>query len=196
MKTVDHTLDHKIFIKNMVCPRCITAVKSILNALQIDYNEVRLGEVDLDQKISASQYKDLSEKLKAEGFELIYDRKTSLVERTKSLVIDKIHHHLSIGEALTWADYLNKYLHLDYKYLSSLFSSQENITLEHYIILQKIERIKELLIYDELPLTEIADQLGYSSSAYLSNQFKQHTGLTPTAFKQSQDRNRRSLDQI
>lgn len=196
MKTMIHTLDHKIFIKNMVCPRCITAVTSILNTLQIDYNEVRLGEVDLDQKLSVSQYKDLSEKLKAEGFELIYDRKTSLVERTKSLVIDKIHHHLSLSEALTWADYLNKHLHLDYKYLSSLFSSQENITLEHYIILQKIERIKELLIYDELTLTEIADQLSYSSSAYLSNQFKRHTGLTPTAFKQSQDRNRRSLDQI
>lgn len=196
MKMMNHTLDHKIFVKNMVCPRCITAVKSILNALQIDYKEVRLGEVDLDQNLSASQYKNLSDKLKIEGFELIYDRKTSLVERTKGLVIDKIHHHLSLSEELTWADYLNKHLHLDYKYLSSLFSSQENITLEHYIILQKIERIKELLIYDELTLTEIADRLGYSSSAYLSNQFKQHTGLTPTAFRQSQDRNRTALDQI
>lgn len=187
---------HQIFVKNMVCPRCITAVESILNTLQIDYKEVRLGEVDLDQKLSLSQYEEFSDQLIGDGFELIYDRKTSLVERTKSLVIDKIHHHSSLSVELIWADYLNKHLHLDYKYLSSLFSSQENMTLEHYIILQKIERIKELLIYDELTLTQIADQLGYSSSAYLSNQFKQQTGLTPTAFKKSQDRSRISLDQI
>lgn len=179
----------------MVCPRCISAVESILNQLQIDYNEVRLGEVDLNIKLNSTQLNKLSEKLEIQGFQLIRDRKTSLVERIKALVINKIHHNSQL-EDFSWATYLNHHLHLDYKYLSSLFSSQENITLEHYIILQKIERIKQLLIYDELTLKEIANQLGYSSSAYLSSQFKQYTGQSPTAYKQSQNKDRKSLDEI
>lgn len=188
-------MSEKINIKNMVCPRCISAVESILNQLQVNYNGVQLGEVDLHEKLNLTQLNKLSEKLEEQGFQLIHDRKTSLVERIKALVIDRIHYSSKL-EDFSWAKYLNKHLHLDYKYLSSLFSSQENMTLEHYIILQKIERVKELLVYDELTLKEIADQLDYSSSAYLSSQFKQQTGQSPTAYKQSQNKNRKSLDEI
>ncbi|MGO3689024.1 MAG: helix-turn-helix domain-containing protein [Psychroflexus halocasei] len=188
-------MSEKIYIKNMVCPRCISAVESILNQLQVNYREVRLGEVDFDIKLNLFQLNKLSEKLENQGFQLIHDRKTSLVERIKALVIDKIHHNSQL-EDFSWASYLNHHLHLDYKYLSSLFSSLENMTLEHYIILQKTERVKELLVYDELTLKEIADQLDYSSSAYLSSQFKQQTGQSPTAYKQSQNNDRKSLDEI
>lgn len=113
-------MSEKIYIKNMVCPRCISAVESILNQLQVNYREVRLGEVDLDAKLNLSQLNKLSEKLKNQGFQLIQDHKTSLVERIKALVIDRIHYSSKLEDS-SWATYLNKHLHLDYKYLSSLF---------------------------------------------------------------------------
>tara|TARA_R110001583_G_scaffold76893_3_gene209972 strand:+ start:70 stop:636 length:567 start_codon:yes stop_codon:yes gene_type:complete len=184
-----------IHIKNMVCPRCISAVSNILQELAIPYVSIKLGEVELTTPLSEDTKNIFSIALQDSGFSLINDRKSQLIEQMKTLVVDKIHHS-SEELDIKWADYLSEKLHLDYKYLSSLFSSVESITFEQYIINQKIERIKELIVYDELTLSEIAHILNYSSVAYLSNQFKKVTGMTPTQFKKSVDKNRKSLDEV
>lgn len=184
-----------IYIKNMVCPRCIAAVSRILEEFGIPYTSIKLGEVELTSVLSLKEKDSLSLQLQDLGFRLINDRKSQIIEQMKNLVIDKVHYSKDPLN-ITWADYIRDELHLDYKYVSSLFSSIESITLEHYIIQQKIERIKELIVYDELNLSQIAYQLDYSSVAYLSNQFKKITGMTPTQFKNSIMKNRRSLDQI
>ena len=177
----------------MVCPRCITAVTNILEELEIPYISIKLGEVELPSALALKKKSSFSIGLQESGFSLINDRKSQLIEQMKTMVVDKIHH--SSGELnIKWADYTSEKLHLDYKYLSSLFSSVESITFEQFIINQKIERIKELLVYDELTLSEIAFKLNYSSVAYLSNQFKKVTGMTPSIFKKSIDKNRKSLD--
>jgi len=179
----------------MVCPRCILAVSQILEELNITYNTIKLGEVKLVSILNESEKESLSKKLQSSGFSLIDDRKSQLIEQMKNLVIEKIHYSNEETE-LKWANIISYELNLDYKYLSSLFSSVESITFEQYIINQKIERVKELIVYDELTLSEIAFQLHYSSVAYLSNQFKKVTGMTPTQFKKSVDKNRKSLDEI
>ena len=184
-----------IHIKNMVCPRCISAVSNILKELAIPYGSIKLGEVELTVPISEETKNIFTKALQDAGFSLIDDRKSLLIEQMKNLVIEKIHYSNEETE-LKWADIVTGELNLDYKYLSSLFSSVESITFEQYIINQKIERVKELIVYDELTLSEIAFQLHYSSVAYLSNQFKKVTGMTPTQFKKSVDKNRKSLDEI
>lgn len=179
----------------MVCPRCITAVSVILDKLAIPYKTIKLGEVYLEREPDDHTKKGLDEELIHSGFSLINDRKSQLIEQMKSVVIDKIHHS---NESLDikWPEDVNRKLHLDYKYLSSLFSSVESITFEQYIINQKIERVKELIAYDELSLSEIAFQMNYSSPAYLSNQFKKVTGMNPSQFKKRIVKNRKSLDEI
>ncbi len=184
-----------VYIKNMVCPRCVSAVKNIFSTLDIKYNSVTLGEVEVGQPINEELRKELLNKLEDIGFLLVNDRKSQLIERMKALVIDKVHHS-DTNENIKWPAYITNELHLDYKYLSSLFSSVESITFEQYTINQKIERIKELMVYDELTLSEIAFKLNYSSVAYLSNQFKKVTGMTPSQFKKVVDKNRKSLDEI
>lgn len=184
-----------IYIKNMVCPRCISAVSQILTESNIEYKAVKLGEVELVSILNESKKEEISKKLKDAGFSLIDDRKSQLIEQMKTLVVDKIHHS-SEELDIKWADYVSENIHLDYKYLSSLFSSVESITFEQYIINQKIERVKELIVYDELTLSEIAFKMNYSSVAYLSNQFKKITGMTPTQFKKAGVKNRKSLDRI
>lgn len=184
-----------IYIKNMVCPRCITAVSNVLEQLEITYVSIKLGEVKLLSSLDAKAKIELSKGLQNSGFSLIDDRRSQLIEQMKTLVVDKIHHS-SDELDIKWADYISKNLHLDYKYLSSLFSSIESITFEQYIIYQKIERVKELIVYDELTLSEIAFKLNYSSVAYLSNQFKKVTGMTPSKFKKSSYKNRKYLDDI
>lgn len=179
----------------MVCPRCIKAVSSILQKLDIPYTSIKLGEVELVSALDLKKKLSLSIELQDAGFSLINDRKSQLIEQMKSLVVQKIHHSDEELD-IKWPDYISDELNLDYKYLSSLFSSVESITFEQYIINQKIERVKELIVYDELTLSEIAFQLHYSSVAYLSNQFKKVTGMTPTRFKKSVDKNRKSLDEI
>lgn len=179
----------------MVCPRCISSVSDILQELAIPYGSIKLGEVELTTTLSKETKNIFSIALQDSGFSLINNRKSQLIEQMKTLVVDKIYH--STDELnIKWADYLSEKLHLDYKYLSSLFSSVESITFEQYIINQKIERVKELIVYDELSLSQIAFQLNYSSVAYLSNQFKKVTGMTPTQFKKSVNKNRKSLDEI
>jgi YesN/AraC family two-component response regulator len=185
----------KIYIKNMVCPRCISAIESIFNNLEIPYSEITLGEVQIFELLTAEQKESLHLQLEKLGFGLVNDRRSRLIEKMKNLVIVKIHHSEEPLE-ITWSDYIGEQLHLDYKYLSNLFSSVESITFEQYIIHQKIERVKELLIYDELSLKEISFQLDYSSISYLSNQFKKVTGMSPTQFKKSVKHNRKFLDDL
>ncbi|RAJ10271.1 AraC-like DNA-binding protein [Arenibacter echinorum] len=179
----------------MVCPRCISAVSNILEQLEIPYVSINLGEVKLLSSLDTKTKSDLSKALQNWGFNLIDDRKSQLIEQMKTLVIDKIHHSANELD-IKWADHISEILHLDYKYLSSLFSSVESITFEQYIINQKIERVKELIVYDELTLSQIAFKLHYSSVAYLSNQFKKITGMTPSQFKISTNKNRKFLDGI
>lgn len=179
----------------MVCPRCISAVSNILKELKVPYNSIKLGEVELVSSLSIETKDVFSKALQDSGFSLINDRKSQLIEQMKTLVVNRIHH--SSGElGVKWADFISENLHLDYKYLSSLFSSVESITYEQYIINQKIERVKELIVYDELTLSEIAFKLHYSSVAYLSNQFKKATGMTPTQFKKVINKKRNFLDEL
>ena len=188
-------MSNTIHIKNMVCPRCIKAVSTILQKLDIPYTSIKLGEVELVSALDLKKKRSLSKQLQDAGFSLINDRKSQLIEQMKSLVVQKIH-HTDEELDIKWPDFISDKLNLDYKYLSSLFSSVESITFEQYIINQKIERVKELIVYDELTLSEIAFQLHYSSVAYLSNQFKKVTGMTPSQFKKSINKNRKSLDEI
>ena len=188
-------MNETIHIKNMVCPRCISAVSNIMEQLEIPYVSIKLGEAKLVSSLNVQTKNSLSKALQNSGFSLIDDRKSQLIEQMKNLVVDKIHH--SSGDLdVKWVDYIGEKIHLDYKYLCSLFSSVESITFEQYIINQKIERIKELIIYDELTLGEIAFKLNYSSVAHLSNQFKKVTGMTPSQFKKAIDKNRKFLDEI
>lgn len=185
----------KIYVKNMVCPRCIMAVETILKTLQIDYKNVSLGEIELNSQPDNSDVTKLSEHLQEIGFEVIDDKKHQLIERIKNYIIQFIHHDKEMLK-INLSDFLSEVLGYEYNYLSNLFSEVEGTTIEKYVILQKIEKVKELIVYDELSLKEIAHQLGYSSVAYLSNQFKKVTGLTPSHFKTIGQQKRIPLDHL
>jgi AraC family transcriptional regulator len=189
---------NSLFIKNMVCQRCVAAVKQEFEKLGLHPIQVTLGEVTLESEIEEKVQAELKNNLTALGFELIDDKKGRLIEAIKNLIIQKIHHTERLDLKFNWSDILSDTLRYDYNYLSTLFSSVEGVTLEHYIINQKIERVKELLFYDELTLSEIADRLGYSSVAHLSGQFKKITGLTPSELKKSKTpaSQRKPLDSI
>lgn len=183
-----------LHIKNMVCARCIRVVQEELSEIGLKVTSIHLGEADV-QSSNPIDKSQISTVLERAGFELLEDKNIRMVERIKALLINQIHH--SSGELnVNYSDYIAKEIGKDYSYLSSLFSSIENITIEKFIILQKIERVKEWLIYDELTLSEMAFKLGYSSVAHLSGQFKQVTGLTPSAFKKEKKNSRKFLDQI
>lgn len=178
----------------MVCPRCIMAVKDILNKSNIEYTHIQLGHVILNKDLTGKEKEELPGELKNIGFELLSDTQQQTVEQIKNLIIKQIHH--SDSESFTISDLLSDKLHKDYSYLSKLFSSIEGITIEHYTILQKVERIKEFLSYDQLTLSEIADKMGYSSVAHVSAQFKKVTGMTPSVFKSQSKGLRTSIDNI
>ena len=179
----------------MVCNRCIMAVQTIFEQHQITVTEVNMGEVMLQTKLADQQKQDLEKSLTTLGFELICDRKSRIIEQIKAVIIDLIQNQN--GELLqNLSDVLREKLQQDYNYLSRLFSDVEGITIEKYFISQKIEKVKELLVYDELNLSEIAYRLNYSSVAYLSSQFKKITGLTPSHFKKIGSRRRKPLDQV
>jgi len=173
------------------------AVEQEFGKLGIELKQIALGEVDLgNTEISSEQLKELSHNLQKLGFALIDDKKTRIIDRIKTIIIEQVHYsnHLQLVKLSVQ---LSEDLNYDYNYLSNLFSSVEGITIEHFHIQQRIERVKELLVYDEFTLSEIAYQLGYSSVAYLSNQFKKETGLTPSYFKQLKDnKQRRTLDKL
>lgn len=184
-----------LFIKNMVCNRCIMVVQNELDKLGIIARDVKLGEITLEQELPDMQKHTLNKTLVSLGFELIDDKKSLLIERVKSAIIALVHYQDNETKH-NLSDVLSKELHHDYNNLSSLFSEVEGITIEKYFIAQKIEKVKELLVYDELSLSEIAFRLNYSSVAYLSNQFKKVTGLTPSHFKQIKEEKRKPLDKV
>ena len=170
-------------------------VESELEKLGLQTISVELGEVELEQEISDEQKEVLLKNLQTLGFDLIDDKKTKTVERIKNLIVDLVHHKNN-DLKINLSDYLAENLNQDYNSLSNLFSEIENTTIEKYFISQKIEKVKELLIYNELSLSEIADILNYSNVSHLSNQFKKITGFTPTSFKQSKDKKRIQIENI
>lgn len=186
----------KLYIKNMVCDRCILVVKNKLEALGLHPVVVKLGEVELlENKLEQSSIDKLDEMLVSIGFERIDDRKSRMIEKIKSVVINQIHQtEARLKE--NWSNLIADELHLEYNYLSNLFSSVEGITIEHFIIKQKIEKVKELLIYDELNLSEISWRLGYSSVSHVSKQFKKITGMSPAVFKKMRIKERKALDKL
>lgn len=184
-----------LFIKNMVCNRCVMVVRETLQKMEFEIREIRLGEAVLDREPSMEEKNQIRTQLEAMGFELIDDKKSRIIDRIKTLIIEQIHQQDS-GPKVNLSSLLSRELGHDYTYLSNLFSEVEGTTIEKYFIAQKIERVKELLVYDELSLSEIADQLSYSSVAYLSNQFKKITGLTPSHFRQIGLNRRKPLDEV
>ncbi len=184
-----------IFIKNMVCDRCIMVVQNELEKLGLDAKNIKLGEVILSKEITSLEKENLSKTLEPLGFEIIDDKKSRIIEKIKNTIIDLVHHQDSDVKT-NLSDVLSDKLHHDYNYLSNLFSEVEGTTIEKYFIAQKVEKVKELLVYDELSLSEIANRLNYSSVAYLSNQFKKVTGLTPSHFKQIKEDKRKPLDKV
>lgn len=187
-----------LYIKNMVCDRCKMVVTQEIEKLGLHPEKVSLGEVTLkEDTITEEQQHRLDAALTAVGFERIDDRRARLIEAVKNKIITMIHHTDRVSRKFNWSVVLAEEVHYEYNYLSNLFSSVEGITIEQYIIRQKIERAKELLFYDELSLSEIADRLGYSSVAHLSGQFKKVTGLTPSELKRSRnDQSRKALDSL
>ena len=184
-----------LYIKNMVCDRCKIVVATILKDLNLTIVNITLGKVEIMENPDSVMLDELEIKLNAVGFEIINDRQHQLIEKIKSFAILYIRDKGKNPENLNFSILLSRELSRDYSYLSQLFSSMENITIEKYMILQKIERAKELLKYDEMNLSQIADELGYSSVQHLSAQFKKVTGLTPSYFKKPEHL-RKSLDQV
>ncbi len=184
----------KLFIKNMVCDRCILVIRSIISEMKLPYTEIKLGVVSFKRELTVIEQQTLSNKLTAIGFELIDDKKARIIENIKTIIVEVVYNRITIKTNLS--DYIADQLHLDYKYLSTLFSESEDTTVEKYFIAQKIERAKELLEYGELNLSEIAFELNYSSTAHLSTQFKKNTGITPTQFKESNLKNRTPIDKL
>lgn len=184
-----------LFIKNMVCNRCIMVVQNELDKLDLSAISIKLGEVVFEKEPTIEEKQNLAEALSVLGFEMIDDKKSRMIEQIKNVIIDLVHHKDNDAKT-NLSDILSEKLNHDYNYLSNLFSEVESTTIEKYFIAQKIERVKELLVYDELSLSEIAFQLNYSSVAYLSNQFKKTTGLTPSHFKQIKEDKRKPLDKV
>ena len=180
----------------MVCDRCVMAVRRQLDELQLHYKNIQLGEVELSEDPEQTKLDQLRLNLEQQGFELLDDKRSKTVEKIKTTIVSLIHGKDADELNLKLSAILEEKLGMDYHYLSTLFSSVEGITIEKYSILQRIEKVKELLMYDEKNLSDIAFELGYSSVQHLSQQFKKVTGLTPTHFKQVKDNRRKPLDKI
>ncbi|MFN3852052.1 MAG: helix-turn-helix domain-containing protein [Spirosomataceae bacterium] len=185
----------KLYVMFMVSLRCKMLVKSELEKLGIDYRSVDLGEIEVVENLNQTQWDTLKSNLKVSGLELMDDKKAILIDKIKNVVIEMVHYEDEIPKVKN-SVYISEKLHYDYTYLANLFSESTGMTIEHFIIIHKIERVKELLIYDELNLTEISYKLNYSSVAHLSNQFKKITGLTPSFFKKLKSKRRNALENI
>lgn len=183
----------KLFIKNMVCPRCIISVEQILTECKIIPKNILLGEVELIKPLSEKKLKELSEELSKVGFELLDSQKNQLIEKIKNLLIQKVQSG-NIEEHFSLHKFLTQHIFKEYSTISKLFSEVESVTLEQFFISQKIEKVKEWLVYDEMSLGEIALNLGYSSTQHLSGQFKKITGMTPTQFKSLGAVHRKPID--
>ena len=185
----------KLYIKHMVCSRCKMVVKDTLEANGIKTLAVELGEVETAADLTKEQLTNVNTALKRFGFEIIDDKKSKTIEKIKNAIVTLVHH--SEQDVKTnLSTYISAQVHQDYNYLSNLFSEVEGTTIEKYFISQRIEKVKELLVYDELSLSEIAYQLGYSSVAYLSNQFKKTTGFTPSYFKTLKAIKRNNIEEL
>lgn len=176
-------MEQTLYIRNMVCNRCITVVNQLVRHLGFTPLKVALGEVVIDRQLSVVEKEILQNELQANGFDIIEERKAKHIEKIKNSIIFMVHQEGGITEKRKLSEVLTHELALEYSYLSAIFSEQENCTIEKYFILQKIERIKELISYDEFSLKEIAEQLHYSSTSHLSFQFKKMTGQTISAYK-------------
>lgn len=186
----------KLYIKNMVCSRCKTVVRQELEALGHQVLAIELGEVVLEKPATEMQLSQISERLQMHDFELLSDKKQQLIERVKTVIVELVHLQNDGLRRMKHSDYITEKVSRDYRYLSTLFSEVEGITIEQYLINQKLERVKELLVYDELTLSQIADLLNYSSVAHLSAQFKTITGMTPSQFRKIRDKKRKPLDEV
>lgn len=178
----------------MVCPRCIMAVESVFKKMDIAILSISLGEVEIEEELTELELTELTQILDDLGFKLLDDKKKRIIEKIKTSIVELIYKPLVLKTNLS--DFLSDRLRLDYTYISNLFSEEEDTTIEKYFISQKIERVKELLKYDELSLSEIAFQLNYSSVAHLSTQFKKVTGITPSQFKQTNSIKRKPIDEL
>ena len=185
----------KLYIKNMVCSRCIMAVKQQFEKAGITPLKINMGEVELEGAPDNAQLQKINSSLIELGFEILDNQKHKLIERIKNFLIEKIQSG-ELQEHFTISDFLSKKLNKEYSQLSRLFSEVEGMTIEQFFILQKTEKVKEWIAYDELTLSEISWKLGYSSVAHLSSQFKKVTGLTPSQFKKLGASHRKSLDNI
>lgn len=184
-----------INIKFMVSLRCKLLVQRELDGLGIPYNSVELGVIDTVKTVSAKQLNVLKENLLASGLEIIEDRKTILIERIKVTIIEMVH-YTDVLPNVNYSDYITEKLNLDYTYLSNIFSEVMGVTIQHYIIMHKIEKVKELLLYNQLNLSEISYKLNYSSVAHLSSQFKKVTGLTPSQYRELKVKRVSTLESI
>jgi len=187
-------LTQELFIKNMVCDRCVRVVRQELEGLGYGVSRVELGRATVEGQVL--NLETIAETLEAQGFELLTDRTARVVNQVKTLIIELVQSGAIASLHVTLSDYLSEKTGLDYSHLSHVFSGAEHLTIERYWILQRVEKAKELLSYGELSIQEIARQLGYSSPAYLSNQFKQLTGLTPAAYRDQTNADRNPLDWI
>lgn len=182
----------RLHIKNMVCPRCILAIERTLEDLGIKHLEICLGKVILNEPMNEQTTEKFKKNIEDLGFELLEDKNASLINQIKSILIQNIHSEQN--STRNFSEILSHQLNKDYAQLSKLFSSNSGTTIEQFIIHQKIERVKELLTYDQLSLKEIALMMNYSSPAHLSAQFKKNTGWTPTAYKKLNEKSRNCLD--
>jgi len=185
----------KLFLKYMVSIRCKMLVKAELDKAGLHYKTVELGEAEIEEELSIEQWDELNKELKKSGIELMENKKSILIEKIKNIIIELVHYSEEPLE-MNFSQYLSQKLHQDYTYLANLFSETQGVTIEHFLIVHKIERVKELLVYDELTVTEIAWKMHYSSVAHLSNQFKKMTGLTPSFFKKIKNKKRNTLEDI
>jgi AraC-like DNA-binding protein len=178
----------KIYIRNMVCIRCKMVVKDQLKKIALNNAVVKLGEVELSGIITDDQLKQFKTGLLKFGLEVLDDKKSMLIDKIKNVIIELVHYE-DEPIKINFSAYLSKKLNYEYTYMANLFSEVEGINVEHYLINHKIERVKELLVYDNLSLTEISYKMNYSSVAHLCNQFKKITGITPSSFKKSREEN-------
>lgn len=179
----------------MVSLRCKLVVKDSLESLGLHFIILELGIVEIMQDLTEAQHTQLYEMLLKSGLELMDDKKSVLIEKIKNIIIEMVHYSDELPK-VTYSDYISEKMGLDYTYLSKLFSEVRGITIEHFIIAHKIERVKELLLYDELNLTQISYIMNYSSVSHLSKQFKKVTGLTPSFFKKLKEKKRIALENI
>lgn len=185
----------KLYVKYMVSMRCKMAVKEELKRMGLHFMLVDLGEIEIMEDISMAQREELKMALLQSGLELMDNKKMTLIERVKNVIIEMVHYSDMLPK-INYSDYISQKLNHDYTYLSNIFSEVKGITIQQFIIIHKIERAKELMLYDELNLTEISYRLDYSSAAHLSNQFKKITGFSPSHFKHLKEKRRQPIEEV